>query len=430
MKFLSSIWHKRRNLWRGLRAMILFGLALFLMGGSVVPPRGLSSQVHGFTRPIEFDYGTWTLDAITAKISHWALSLERFISPEMQSRLVLDYLEQVHKVNRLNTEILIIYADPTIQDPDATSQSRRLELQKESDWLESLAPPAESILQTQLMGVVQDIGLEMIGQVWPPSLYQTSEMPNSLVISPRDEIRQSYDVSLLPGLSTEAKDQLEMDIFKQLDHAALVVPVGGIGTYPTMIMQTTDLVWLTEVIAHEWVHNFLTLRPLGINYFTNEELRTINETTASLSGKELGLLILQKYYPDQVPPELEPSSVKATLKPDQSDPNAFDFRAEMRKTRVEVDRLLAAGEIEAAEAYMETRRQFFWDNGYLIRKLNQAYFAFYGAYNDVPGGGASGEDPIGPAVVAFREKFDNLADFLNTISWVNSYQKLLGLLKG
>ncbi len=50
------------------------------------------------------------------------------------------------------------------------------------------------------------------------------------------------------------------------------------------------------------------------------------------------------------------------------------------------DELLAAGKIEEAEAYMEARRQVFWDNGYAIRKLNQAYFAFYGAYADVPGG--------------------------------------------
>ena len=74
---------------------------------------------------------------------------------------------------------------------------------------------------------------------------------------------------------------------------------------------------------------------------------------------------------------------------------------------------------------MNARRQVFWDNGYLIRKLNQAYFAFYGAYNDTPGGGAAGEDPVGPAVQSYRAQFDSLADFLRTISWVDSYAELL-----
>ncbi len=73
----------------------------------------------------------------------------------------------------------------------------------------------------------------------------------------------------------------------------------------------------------------------------------------------------------------------------------------MHTTRVHVDELLAAGKITEAETYMDQRRQVFWDNGYPIRKLNQAYFAFYGAYADVPGG-AAGEDPVGPAVRALR----------------------------
>ena len=91
---------------------------------------------------------------------------------------------------------------------------------------------------------------------------------------------------------------------------------------------------------------------------------------------------------------------------------------------VRADELLAAGKIDEAEAYMEARRQFFWDNGYAIRKLNQAYFAFFGAYADVPGG-AAGEDPVGPAVRALREQSASLEDFLNAISWMNSYDDLL-----
>ena len=82
------------------------------------------------------------------------------------------------------------------------------------------------------------------------------------------------------------------------------------------------------------------------------------------------------------------------------------------------------GKVEEAEDYMEERRQDFWENGYLIRKLNQAYFAFYRAYNDDPGGGAAGADPVGPAVQAFRDKFVNLADFLRAISWVDSFDEL------
>ena len=72
---------------------------------------------------------------------------------------------------------------------------------------------------------------------------------------------------------------------------------------------------------------------------------------------------------------------------------------------------------------METRRQVFWEHGYRIRKLNQAYFAFYGAYADLPGG-AAGEDPVGEAVRSLRAESSTLADFLKHISWMTSFEQL------
>ena len=53
----------------------------------------------------------------------------------------------------------------------------------------------------------------------------------------------------------------------------------------------------------------------------------------------------------------------------------------------------------------------------------EGYFAFNGAYADVPGG-AAGEDPVGPAVRALRAKSKSLADFINTIGWMTSFQQL------
>ncbi|MDT8380693.1 MAG: hypothetical protein RQ728_00380 [Brevefilum sp.] len=421
-----------RFAWRSLRLGVLLLLLVFFTAGSVLPPSGLESQAYAYTRHIEFDYGAWTLDAIAAKLSSWSLSLNRFLPGEAQSQLVLDTLSQVSLVNTLQTELVLIYANPNIENPHTASKVVQAELEKAQQKLSDLAPLAESILQSQLMSVVSEAGLGQFGQVFPPSLYQFSDTPQSLVISPREEISQVLDISLLPVLNADDMDALETRVLQELNHAALVVPIGGVGTYPTMVMQTADIIWLTEVIAHEWIHNYLTLRPLGINYYTTPELRTINETTASLVGKELGRLILQKYYPTYPPPEEEPDQNKAAPSTSALEmaPETFDFRAEMRETRVEVDRLLEQGQIEQAESYMETRRQVFLENGFLIRKLNQAYFAFYGAYNDVPGGGAAGEDPVGPAVQAFREKFTSLSDFLKTIAWVNSYADLLKLLSG
>jgi len=198
-----------------------------------------------------------------------------------------------------------------------------------------------------------------------------------------------------------------------------------------MVMSTTDLVWLTEVVAHEWVHNYLTLHPLGLNYMTNGQMRTINETTANIAGKEIGQAVMARFYPEMAPPPLvweEPKpdgAAEETAPPAEEDAGKFNFNREMHKTRVQVDELLAEGKVKEAEAYMEMRRRFFWENGYQIRKLNQAYFAFYGAYDDTPGGGPAGKDPVGPAVRELRRRSSSLEAFLERIAWVSSYDGLL-----
>jgi hypothetical protein len=152
----------------------------------------------------------------------------------------------------------------------------------------------------------------------------------------------------------------------------------------------------------------------------------MNETTASIVGTEIGTYVVQNHYPELLVSKRDPSRVafdEATLPFPELQDALFDFRAEMHETRVTADKMLAEGKIEEAEAYMEQRRQFLWENGYLLRKLNQAYFAFHGAYADSPGG-AAGEDPVGPAVRALREQSDSLADFVNTIAWMSSFEQL------
>jgi hypothetical protein len=80
---------------------------------------------------------------------------------------------------------------------------------------------------------------------------------------------------------------------------------------------------------------------------------------------------------------------------------------------------------------MEARRQVFWQVGYhSLRRINQAYFAFNGAYNDQPGGGASGDDPVGPAVQALRTRSRSLAAFINRIAWVTDLTTLQRIAAG
>ena len=74
---------------------------------------------------------------------------------------------------------------------------------------------------------------------------------------------------------------------------------------------------------------------------------------------------------------------------------------------------------------MQEERDYLAANGYYIRKLNQAYFAFNGKYADVP----AFENPIGTKLNQLRVKSDSLKDFLNTVSSITSLQDLESALK-
>jgi hypothetical protein len=230
-------------------------------------------------------------------------------------------------------------------------------------------------------------------------------------------------IQMNPGLPLEKQITLEQEVEGHLGVSALAVPLGGIGTYPTMIQETTSLSWIVDTIAHEWTHNYLTFAPLGANYDASPEARTMNETVASIVGREIGARVIRRFYPQLAPPPAPASSPPTAPTPAAP---AFDFQSAMRETRVTADTLLAEGKIGEAESYMEARRRIFVAHGYNLRRINQAYFAFYGAYADQPG--ERGEDPVGPAVEQLRAGSASLGGFLRTAAGLTSLAELRALL--
>jgi hypothetical protein len=132
-------------------------------------------------------------------------------------------------------------------------------------------------------------------------------------------------------------------------------------------------------------------------------------------------------------PTPEPPQPPAT----STQPQQFSVNRTLHDTRVQVDKLLAEArnfekqgqpdqattKIVEAEKYMEAQRQLINSHGYSIRKINQAYFAFYGAYADQPG--ASGNDPIGPNVIALRVYSHSVRDFMDRASDILTLNRLV-----
>ena len=429
IRFMSIIIRMLYRILRFFDFFAVFLVLLFAVKSDVPKLDSDTDRTRAFTRQIEFDYPTWVWNAAWVKIEQATIGAPYLFTRETGREIVFDYLRVTLNIMTVENRIEQIYADPNTTDKQAATEFLRKQLAEFTVRQNELAPFAESILQAQLSEALAEFGLTTAGQPLPQVLYHTTPTPRALIVSPRNQIVQIANISILPTLTLEEEIKLEDEVAKSLDVSTLVVGIGGVGVYPTMVMETVDLRWMLDTIAHEWTHNYLNLRPLGLNYSATPELRTLTETTASIAGNEIGMYVVEKYYPELLASRFPPSRDRISFNPPflpsnrLDDPPPFDFRAEMHETRITADEMLAAGRVEEAETYMEQRRQFFWQNGYLLRKLNQAYFAFHGAYADVPGG-AAGEDPVGPAVRALREQSDSLADFIDTIALMTSFDQL------
>jgi hypothetical protein len=406
-------------------APTFFVLVLLLTSDSFAP-RTTVDKVRLITAPYEFDFISWTADAVWAKLVQFTLGDERYLSPAEWHQVVLDFDGLMDGIAADEGEVNRIFADPAVADPLRESQSVRADLAEKRARQAREQSLVESILQEQVSAELRAAGFAVGGELVPPLLFRFTPLPLGLIVSPRSVIRQDANIQLIPGLTLEQQVALERETEARLDVSALVVPFGGLGTFPTMIMETSYTSWVLEAITHEWSHHYLYLHPLGWGYDTDPQLRTVNETAASLFGKAIGALVVRHNYPEWAAPLPAESAaaggVSAAPRPQ------FDYQHEMYVTRVEADRLLAAGKIAEAEAYMEQRRQFINAHGYAIRRLNQAFFAFYGSYADTPG--ERGEDPVGPAVVNLFDLCPSPAAFLRAVARVASFAQLQQMVAG
>jgi hypothetical protein len=376
--------------------------------------------------PWHYDYVGWNLEAIAAKADQLLFGQQAWIHEQDQPQFVRDYMAMLSQVHGLEAQISALYTDPAVSDPETASADLRQQRDQQRATLAAQQSTAEAIVESQVARILVEQGFGVLGQLLPPISMRFTRMPNLLVTSPRDQIRMETSIALDP-FSVDQQTALEAQLDVEHGISSLIIPLGGIALYPAMIQETASIAFTVETFAHEWLHHYLYFFPLGISYFTGDafagEARIINETTANLFGREIAALVLERYYPEIPPPPLPTYDPPVWQEPD---PNAFDFGAEMNTTRVRVDELLAAGDVAGAEQYMEERRQFFYENGIRLRKINQAFFAFYGGYQAGGGvSGAGGQDPTGPAVLAIRRSAPGILDFILTLRSVTTRDELL-----
>ncbi|MDQ7024867.1 MAG: hypothetical protein Q9P44_04840 [Anaerolineae bacterium] len=417
--------------WRyGLAITWLCTVFVFVIPRSTVLVYDTNQAIAIDISTIHFDYIGWEVSAIRAKAAQMLFGQHAFMDEESRSQFVRDYMADIAHAQQLEGQVNSIYTEPNTENPASVAAALIQERDSLREVLSRRQATAEAILEGQVANILAEEGFAFMGQVLPPMAMRFTRMPNLLVTSPRDAIRMEVSIAVDP-LSVDQRTTIENALDAEHDVSSIIVPLGGIALYPAMINETASIPFAIETFAHEWLHHYLYFHPLGVSYFTGDgfagEARIINETTADLFGKEIARLVLQRYYPEEPLPQLPTYQANPTTTQADSS-NGFDLAAEMHETRTTLDELLASVAVESAEIYLEERRQFFFDNGYRFRKLNQAFFAFYGGYQAGGGvSGAGGQDPTGSTILAIRSQTSSIHAFVATLQDVTSLDELLSL---
>ncbi len=397
-------------------------LLLYWLGGGCASSRDFDNHLNSIVKPHGFSIMNWTFKTMLDEANQWIFSRHEKTDDEIS--VVTEYFSSIKRIKTLKSELQAINAG-TRQGDSASLEVELNRLQKQRMALENTA---EKIIERQIketlaqQGIFNPINEYIRLKVgFPPVNFELEKPPCLLVISPRHRIESRREILLQPSLSLEEIEGIEAKVDK-LGVSSLVVKLGGISTYPSIITNKASLRFVIDAATEEWVHQYLVLKPLGFLYLLdltgvsrNYEIATMNETLASMVSKEIGAIVYEKYY----------SWYESGAHHNQIAESGFDFNQEMREIRKTVDKYLVQGEIEQAEEFMEQKRQYLASMGHYIRKLNQAYFAFYGTYADRP----AFISPIGLELKELRSQSASLKDFLNKVAAMTSRQDLRDSIK-
>ncbi len=369
--------------------------------------------------PYRFKLANWEVGSLHNELNRWLAGSAGISAAE--SVVVVDYFNRVAQENALLGQLE--------RESDTLTYGQKADLAAQLAEVTMLRQvmerKAQLVLEAQIRQTASALGIfNPLDSLWnwqagfPPVKLVLQPPPKLLVVSPRGTIERLNSITLNQDLSLEDVQNLESEV-DSLGVSSLVVELGGIATYPSFVNNKYGLQFAIYTAVEEWLHQYLFFRPLGIRLGLNElgfnqpyEIIVMNETLAGMASGEIGDRLITDFYAAYFPAPGEGG--------ENQESGEHPFVTAMRHIRQEVDRLLGLGEIEQAESHMRQSRDQLEEQGYYIRKLNQAYFAFYGSYSDSP----AFPNPIYDDLLALRSQSGSLSEFLQIASGLTSREEL------
>src|SRR5260221_2513444 len=289
----------KRFSWRFIQTrVILIGIAgAFLIVVPIDTPAGNTQEMRalGKARNYLFNFVDWEAGALREKFDQQQTGLAPYLTEMRRSQYVHDYVDLVKQIQSLNDQIDRVYSDPAVENAESASAELRAKRDALRSQVDHTLPLAESIIEEQVASVLRDEGFSTFGAILPPVSSHITQLPMLLVISKRNQISFETGISLI-NITVDEQEALERSIDQDFNVSSLVVPLGGLSLYPSIVDQTSDAEFAIEVVAHEWTHHYLYFFPLGLGYTESDDTRSINETTAVMNGKEIAREVIQRFY--------------------------------------------------------------------------------------------------------------------------------------
>ena len=159
---------KRKRFFTAIRILILVLILVVVIAPEWPAFQEERHKINAFLGQRHFDFLVWEIGALSTKVEAALAGGHNYLDEEARKETVLEYLETLSDVRRIESAISVVFADPSVNDPEIETEEQQREVEEKRAILARNQPMVEAIIQEQVASVLVDEGFDLLGSAWPP----------------------------------------------------------------------------------------------------------------------------------------------------------------------------------------------------------------------------------------------------------------------
>ncbi len=269
------------------KLIITTGLLLvFLLSGGCAPTSEFDNHLSSIVEPYRFSITSWEFKTLLNEIKQSIFNKDEKAGEELGT--VREYFSLAEQIKTLKSGMEAIKTG----DGQGNLASIEAELSVLEEQKTALEDTVERIVGRQISETLTQEGILnpfdeyiRLEANFPPLNFELEKPPHLLVISPRDRIESIREIILLPDISLEETEHIEAQV-DNLGVSSLVAALGGIATYPSLVVDNASLRFTIYTVTEEWLHQYLAFKPLGFLYLLDLIGMSRNYEIATMTNRQ------------------------------------------------------------------------------------------------------------------------------------------------